>query len=125
MDFDALYALLMKEWGSLTMEALRQQSLDAPGGVAFTSLCANGRRVMLVACATDPDLLARLQVTPDTRNKCWTNVFISALVVRFRDAERATVHVLLDSNNEISALGLIAATPDSTEKLGQLFVLPD
>ena len=125
MDIAASVELLMKEWGGLTMEALRQQSLDSPGGVAFTSVRANGRRVMLVACATDPDLMVRLQATPDTRNTCWTNVLISSLVARFLGVNRVTVHVLLDAKNEISALGLIAATPDSTEKLGQLLSLPD
>jgi hypothetical protein len=116
-------SLLMKEWATLTMEELHQKSLDTPGGVAFTAMRSEGRRAIVVAIATDPDFLERLKVTPDTRNTSWANILIADLVIRFLGTNRATVHVLLDSKNEMSALGLIAATPDSIDKLSRLLSL--
>lgn len=115
---------VIHDFGRISLEDLRQRSLDAPGGVAFVSLRADDRELFLVACLTDPDLMSSLEATPDSSLSNWRTFLLSDLFARYAFVDRLTTHVLLSSNSCISALALTAATPCTIANLRTLFRFP-
>lgn len=128
MNFDVELERISNEWASVSFENLYQRALDAAGGVSFSSLRVSaGPRMFLVVCFADPDLIDSMVVDPSMQYRQstdWKNLFISDAVVDAFRTGNVEGFVRLDNTGRKSALALIAATPDSITKLGQLITLP-
>jgi len=121
--------LLMDQWGTKTLEALRQQAKAEPTGVMFDAIrVAGGKRVMLVICATKRDQIAVLQKAFDFADdgppQDWTKLTLLEIAMRAAAGPGLGFESLRNDAGELSEVILISTEPRSMTMIERVFTMP-
>jgi len=128
-SLDQATALLMEQWGTKTLEALRRQAKTEATGVAFDAIrVAGGKRLMVVICVTKKDQIAALQKVFDFAGggapEDWTKLTLLEIAIRAGAGPGFAFESLKDDAGEFSDIILISTEPRSMAMIERVFTMP-
>ena len=125
---NAIAPILWAKWGSLFLEALRQESLGVADGLAFRALNSEaGIRTLLVVCITNRAQIQMvkeaLDLKPVARFVEWESYSVAEMFFK-TDRGNGLGHQERRSGGDRNALVLRATRPEPVQTLERLFDLP-
>ena len=126
---DAIASILWAKWGGTSLEALRQEALDAADGIAFRAMNSEGGiRTLLIVCTTQR---ARIQAVEEAlglkvvaRPTDWENYSAAEMIFKTEKGSGLGHQELRDDNGRTSIV-LCATRPELVRTLEKLFDLPE
>ena len=125
---DSIAPIIWAKWGGTTLEALRQEALDAADGLAFRAMNSEeGIRTLLIVCTTNR---AQIKTSEEAlgfdviaRPADWESYSAAEMIFKM---EKGTGlgHQERRDGDERTVLVLCATRPDSVRTLEALFDLP-
>ena len=120
--------IIWAKWGDTSLEALRQEALDADDGLAFRAMNTEGGiRTLLVVCTTNP---AQIQAVEEAwtpvaaaRPADWRNYSAAEMVFKTEKGGGVS-HQELRGESGTTSLVLCATRPAAVRTLEALFDLP-
>ena len=129
LKLDTIAPIIWAKWGGTSLEALRQEALDAADSLAFRALNSEeGIRTLLIACTTNcaqiQTLEQALSLEVVTRPADWENYSVAEMIFK-TERKSGLVHQELRDGQGRTSLVLCATRPDSVRTLEKLFNLPE
>ncbi len=126
---DAIAPIIWAKWGSTSLDALRQETLDAADDLAFRAMNSDGGiRTLLVVCTTNR---AQIQIIEEAlklnvvaRPADWENYSAAEMVFK-TEKKGGLSHQELRDDKGRTSLVLCATRPESVRTLEKLFDLPE
>ena len=126
---DAIAPIIWAKWGDISLEILRQESLEAADGFAFRAMNSEGGiRTLLVVCTVNHALIETikeaLQLGVVARPADWENYSVVQMVFKTEKGTGLSHQELRDENGRTS-LVMCATRPGAVRTLEKLFDLPE
>ncbi len=126
---DAIAPILWAKWGTVFLETLRQEALEAADGLAFRAMNTEaGIRTLLIVCTTDR---ARIHTAEEAlglnvvRQPADWDTYSGAEMVFKTEKGSGLGHQELRDESSRSALVLCATRSESVRTLEEFFDLPE
>jgi hypothetical protein len=128
-NLEEIAALLVKTWGTKTLEDFRVEAEHETNGTLFESLRADGgQRLIVVVCLTDPGQIKLIEdaveLVDNPNPEDWNALTLSTVAYRTAFGAGFGFESRRDDYGRRSALVLIAAEPRSMHIMETIFSLP-
>lgn len=128
-NIEQLTDLVMKQWGSKSLESLRRQAKSEATGIAFDALrVAGGKRLMLVICVTKKDAIKLLEKAFDFADngpaEDWTTLTLLEIAMRAVAGPGFAYEGIKDQTGGFSDIILISTEPRTMGVIEQIFTMP-
>ncbi len=126
---DAIAPILWAKWGTIFLETLRREALDAADGFAFRALNTEaGIRTLLIVCTTDRARIHTVEealgLTAVARPADWEVYSVAEMVFKTEKGSALSHQELRDRIGR-TALVLCATRPEPVRTLEELFNIPE
>ena len=125
---DAIAPIIWAKWGSIVLDSLQEEALDAADRLAFRAMNSDeGIRTLLIVCTTDR---AQIQIIEEAlelkvvaRPANWKNYSVAEMIFK-TEKDSGLGHQEMRDGGGRTTLVLCATRPVSVRTLEKLFDLP-